>query len=46
MSKLINFINVLIAIILISLLPGVIVFIKEKSKEGENDLNDIFDTEV
>lgn len=40
-----HFSYVLMAIIIISLLPGVIVFIKEKSKTGKNDENDILNTE-
>jgi len=40
-----HFSYVLIIIILISLLPGVIVFIKEKRKKGGNSENDILSTE-
>lgn len=40
-----HFSYVLIAIIFISLLPGVIVFIKEKKNKGENNANDILDTD-
>ena len=40
-----HFSYVLIAIIIISLLPGVIVFIKEKRKKEENNENDILSTE-
>ena len=41
-----HFSYMLIAIIIISLLPGVIVFIKEKRKKSENDENDIHNTEI
>jgi len=41
-----HFSYVLMAIIIISLLPGVIVFIKEKRKTGRNDENDILNTEI
>lgn len=40
-----HFSYVLIAIIIISLLPGVIVFIKEKRKKGRNNEEDILSTE-
>jgi len=40
-----HFSYVLMAIIIISLLPGVIMFIKEKRKTGKNDENDILNTE-
>ncbi|MBZ9686081.1 VTT domain-containing protein [Clostridium estertheticum] len=40
-----HFSYVLIAIIIISLLPGVIVFIKEKRKKGENNEDDILSAE-
>lgn len=40
-----HFSYVLMAIIFISLLPGVIVFINEKRKTGRNDKNDILNTE-
>lgn len=36
---------VLIAIIIISLLPGVMIFIKEKREKNENNENDIFNTD-
>jgi len=39
-----HFSYMLIAIIIISLLPGVIMFIKERRKKGENDENDIHNT--
>lgn len=41
-----HFSYVLIAIIFLSLLPGVIVFIKEKRKKGENNEDNILNTEV
>ena len=41
-----HFSYMLIAIIIIFLLPGVIVFIKEKRKKSENDENDIHNTEI
>ncbi|MFT5872079.1 MAG: membrane-associated protein [Clostridium sp.] len=41
-----HFSYMLIAIIISSLLPVVIVFIKEKRKKGKNDENDIHNTEV
>jgi membrane-associated protein len=41
-----HFSYVLMAIIIISLLPGVIVFIKEKRKTGRIDENDILNTEI
>lgn len=41
-----HFSYVLIAIIIISLLPGVIVFIKEKRKKDGNNENDILSTEI
>ncbi|MGH4140599.1 VTT domain-containing protein [Clostridium sp.] len=41
-----HFSYMLIAIIIISLLPAVIMFIKEKRKKGENDDNDIYNTEI
>jgi membrane-associated protein len=41
-----HFSYVLIAIIILSLLPGVIVFIKEKRKKGGNNENDILNTEI
>ncbi|WP_127836740.1 DedA family protein [Clostridium prolinivorans] len=41
-----HFSYVLIAIIVISLLPGVIVFIKEKIKKGGDGEDDVFNTEV
>ncbi len=44
-----HFSYVLMAIIIISLLPGVIVFIKENRKtrrNAENDENNIFNTEI
>lgn len=41
-----HFSYVLIAIIIISLMPGVIVFIKEKIKKKENNEDDVPDTDV
>jgi membrane-associated protein len=41
-----HFSYVLIAIIILSLLPGVIVFIKEKRKKGDDNEDDIPNTEV
>ena len=41
-----HFSYVLIAIIIISLLPGVIVFIKEKRKKGGDNEDDIINTEI
>jgi membrane-associated protein len=41
-----HFSYVLIAIIVISLLPGVIVFIKEKIKKGGDGEDDVFNTDV
>lgn len=41
-----HFSYVLIAIIVISLLPGVIVFIKEKIKKDGDSEDDVFNTEV
>ncbi|MBU3189958.1 VTT domain-containing protein [Clostridium bowmanii] len=41
-----HFSYMLIAIIIISLLPAVIMFIKEKRKKGENDENDIHNTAI
>jgi len=41
-----HFSYMLIAIIIISLLPGVILFIKERRKKGENTENDIQGTEI
>jgi len=41
-----HFSYVLIAIIIISLLPGIIVFIKEKKKKEDNEEDDIQSTEV
>jgi membrane-associated protein len=41
-----HFSYMLIAIIVISLLPGAIIFIKENRKKGEDDENDVFNTEV
>ncbi|MBU3145212.1 VTT domain-containing protein [Clostridium sp. CF012] len=40
-----HFSYVLIAIIIISLLPGIIMFIKEKRKKGNDNKNDILSTE-
>jgi membrane-associated protein len=40
-----HFSYVLIVIIIISLFPGVIVYIKERRKTGKNDENDILNTE-
>ncbi|MCB2288582.1 DedA family protein [Clostridium sp. CS001] len=40
-----HFSYVLMAIIIVSLLPGVIVFMKEKRKTGRNDENDILNTQ-
>lgn len=41
-----NFSYVLIAIIIISLLPAVVVFIKENRKKRRNDENDVINTEI
>ena len=41
-----HFSYMLIAIIIISLLPGAIIFIKEKRKKGEDDENDVSNTEI
>lgn len=41
-----HFSYVLISIIIISLLPGIIVFVKERSKKGGNDEGDILNTEI
>ena len=41
-----NFSYFLIGIIIVSLLPGVIMFIKEKRKKGENNEDEIANTEV
>jgi len=41
-----NFSYMLLAIIIISLLPGVIMFIKEKRKKGENNEDGIINTQI
>jgi membrane-associated protein len=41
-----HFSYVLVSIIIISLLPGILVFIKERSKKRENDEGDILNKEI